>query len=93
MKYLMRAILGAVCRNFEPDTPKVVKDAMLRLQDRFNNPPRPIMTQEEFEALPKHRSCFLICNVIDCKNVVCTHGLLCLEHTLESEERNHGCIH
>jgi DnaJ-class molecular chaperone len=41
------------------------------------------MSQEEYEKLPEgiRKSC-LKCNVIGCKNVVCTHGGLCLDHDL-----------
>jgi hypothetical protein len=57
--------------------------ALERLAEQMSEPPRPIMSQQEFERLPKFEKSMLICNYIGCGNVVCTHGLLCVEHTLE----------
>lgn len=68
---------------FEPGTPTIVRDAMMRLQQKLSEPAKPIMTEEEFESLPHIKKCILTCNVIGCKNMVCTHGMLCLEHTKE----------
>ena len=64
----------------EDGTPDIVVQAMLRLNKQLSEPNRPIMSQEEFEALPKVKRIFLTCNVIGCKSVVSTHGLLCVEH-------------
>ena len=63
--------------------PPLVQNAMKRMQENFSKPAQPIMTQEEFEALSHCRKCILTCNVIGCGKVVCTHGMLCVEHTQE----------
>lgn len=53
---------------------------MARLAKQWSEPPVPIMSQEEFDALPKNEKTFLYCNVNGCDDMVCTHGLLCLDH-------------
>jgi hypothetical protein len=55
---------------------------MARMAKQFSEPPVPIMSQEEYEALPRYKKAMLTCNVIGCKDVVCSHGMLCLDHHL-----------
>ena len=49
---------------------------------RLRGPLEPAMPQDEFEALNGIKKVFLTCNVIGCKNVVSTHGMLCVYHTM-----------
>jgi hypothetical protein len=69
-------------RRFFDEGLKKAPSALQRIADALQKPPKPIMSQEDFDKLPYFEHCILICNVIGCKNVVCTHGLLCVEHTL-----------
>ena len=66
----------------------IVKDAMTRMANRFNKPPEPIMSQEEYDSLPYIKKCILICNVIGCGDMVSTHGMLCTKHTVRQNEEN-----
>lgn len=59
---------------------KYIEKQLKRLAEQFSEPARPIMSQEEFEALPKFKKNILTCNVIGCKRMVSTHGMLCVEH-------------
>lgn len=61
-------------------TPPIVTEAMERLADRLSKPPVPLMDKAAFDALPRIQRCILTCNMPGCGNVVCTHGLLCVEH-------------
>lgn len=56
-------------------------DILEALSRRWRGPARPIMSQEAFDALPKIKQCFLVCNVIGCKRPVSTRGLVCVEHS------------
>lgn len=79
----MKYLIDEVCKSLDKDTPPIVADAFKRMQERFNKPPEPIMTKEEFEALPYTKQCMLICNMPGCGEVVCTHGMLCVKHNEE----------
>jgi hypothetical protein len=57
-----------------------VQEQLTRLADQFTKPARPIMSQEEFDALPNSQKMILTCNVIGCKRMVSTHHMLCVEH-------------
>jgi hypothetical protein len=61
---------------------KFINAQMTRLATQLSAPPVPIMSKEEYEALPRHDKMMLICNVIGCNEVVCTHGMLCVDHHL-----------
>jgi hypothetical protein len=80
MRRKMKALINYICENLEDDTPPLVRSAMKRMQANFNAPAKPVMTQEEFDVLPQLEKSIMTCNVIGCKNVVSTHGLLCVEH-------------
>lgn len=79
------AVFDWLAKNPEPGTPPIVTDAMARMADKFSKPPEPVMTRVEFDALPKHTRCFLVCNMPGCGDVVCTHGMLCVKHKEESK--------
>lgn len=74
---------------FEKYLQEGLKKAPAALRRLANNlqkpqkPPVPIMSQEDYERLPYFERCILVCNVIGCGKVVSTHGMLCVEHTLE----------
>jgi hypothetical protein len=51
-----------------------------RLTEDYRKPPCPIMTQEEFDALPHFEKVVLTCNMPGCGKPVSTHGLLCVDH-------------
>lgn len=74
------ALVKLALHCMERDTPRIVKDAMIRMADNFSKPPVPIMSQEEFDNLPRFKKCILTCNMPGCGKVACTHGLLCVEH-------------
>lgn len=59
-----------------------IKEQMVRLAKKLSEPPVAIMSQEEYEALPDHHRVLLVCNVLGCGSVVCSHGMLCLDHHL-----------
>jgi len=65
------------------NTPNIVQEAMLRISDKLSNPPVPVMSQEDYELLSKTQKMYLVCNVIGCNNVVCTHGLVCMDHHIK----------
>lgn len=65
------------------DAPPIVKQAMERMAQHLSQPPVPVMSQEEFEQLPRWKKTILICNMPGCGKVVSTHGLLCVEHKHE----------
>jgi hypothetical protein len=54
-----------------------------RLARQLSEPPRPIMSDEEYAQLDPLRHAMLVCNWPGCGKVVCTHGLLCVQHTEE----------
>lgn len=57
-----------------------VRSQLTRMARQHAEPAKPIMTEEEFGALPPHTQSVLKCNVIGCKRMVSTHGLMCVEH-------------
>lgn len=79
----MRALLNLICNRDMSDLPPIVRNGMLAWRDRLNGPLEPIMAQEEFDALPRHKKSIMKCNFIGCKEMVCTHGMLCVEHHLQ----------
>ena len=60
----------------------MARNALMRMAEQRSRPPEPIMSQEEYEALPLLKRSILGCNTIGCKKVVSTHGLLCVEHAI-----------
>ena len=52
----------------------------------------PYDTEEEFDVLPHFKKAILTCNVIGCKNMVCTHGMLCIEHTQKDGPKENNNI-
>jgi len=56
--------------------------ALERMAKARQQPPEPIMPQEDYDALEPGsvRKIMLCCNMPSCPNVVSTHGLLCVEH-------------
>lgn len=78
----MKTLLELICRDLS-DTPPLVANAFRRMLAEHSEPAIPRMTQEEFDALPYFDKCILTCNFIGCDKVVCTHGLLCVEHKNE----------
>jgi hypothetical protein len=76
----MKTIIDAIVNNQTLDTPDIVRNAMLRLQDKFSKPPVPVMTPEEWVNASPTEKMFLICNFPKCPNVVSTHGLVCVYH-------------
>ena len=86
----MKVLLDLICQNCEEDTPIIVRQAMSRLRDCFNNPPVPIMSDEDYEKLSPLRKNILTCNMPGCNKVVCTHGMVCVDHHKEiAHERNY----
>ena len=75
----MKALLDLICQDLS-DCPPIVADAMRRMLKKFSEPPVPLMSQEEFNTLSDLSKSMLTCNYIGCKNMVSTHGLLCVEH-------------
>lgn len=85
----MKSLIDAVVQDMgkQPGTtPPIAEDAFRRMQDRFSKPPVPLMSQEEYDALPPAEKSILICNMPGCGKVVSTHGMLCVEH----REQLHG---
>lgn len=78
----MKSFIDAACEDLS-GTPQIVKDAMLRLRDKLSKPAVPVMSQCEFDALPYIEKCIMACNMPKCGKVVCTHGMLCVDHHLE----------
>ena len=62
------------------DIQEYVHQQLDRLADQFTRPAVPIMSQQEFDALPKTQKMILTCNVIGCNRMVSTHHCLCVEH-------------
>ncbi len=54
--------------------------ALREMGEKLQKPPEPIMSQEEFDALPYYKQCILICNMPGCGKPVSTHGMLCVDH-------------
>jgi hypothetical protein len=55
---------------------------------------RPIMSQEEYEAMePGIIKSMLICNMPGCGNVVCTMRMLCVDHWISTyrSDDNDSC--
>jgi len=70
-----------------PSIHSVVREAIKQLDEklgeRLREPPQPLMSQEEFDALPFIEKAILTCNVPGCGKVVSTHHMLCVEHRTE----------
>jgi len=62
--------------------------AIDRMVKARQEPPQPVMPQEDYGALPNRsmRKIMLCCNMPGCPNVVSTHGMLCVEHILETTD-------
>lgn len=61
--------------------------ALQRMGEALQKPPEPIMSQEEFDALPHIKRCMLGCNMPGCGKVVSTHHMLCVDHIVSSTRR------
>ena len=56
---------------------------LMEMIERRKAPPAPVMSDGQFFALPRLNRVMLTCNAFACGKVVSTHGMLCVEHTLE----------
>jgi hypothetical protein len=90
----MKILIDAVCATMADDdgTPPIVRNAFLRMQDKFSRPAEPTMSQEEFDALPALDKSILTCNVIGCGKMVSTHGMVCVQHGIDLRNGDYSTI-